>query len=148
MREELDIKLCEDFPRLFRDRNKSVSETAMCWGFQCGDGWFDLLYNLCFILNMLDEKYNLNIAVSTVKEKFGTLRFYYIILGPEDDDDFFDENVYENACGAVSQVIQMAEVASYHTCEECGHWSDGPKGKGWMYNRCETCTKKLNVEKA
>jgi hypothetical protein len=47
MREELDKKLCEKYPKIFADRHKSMTETAMCWGFECGDGWFTILDVLC-----------------------------------------------------------------------------------------------------
>lgn len=47
MREELDKQLCEKYPRIFQNRFGDVRETAMCWGFECGDGWFDILESLC-----------------------------------------------------------------------------------------------------
>ena len=39
MREELDKALCKDFPLCFSDRNGDMKDTAMCWGFECLDGW-------------------------------------------------------------------------------------------------------------
>ena len=39
MKKELDEKLCADYPLIFQDRNKPMNQTAMCWGFSCGDGW-------------------------------------------------------------------------------------------------------------
>jgi hypothetical protein len=47
MKEELDKQLVEKYPRIFRNRYASMTETAMCWGFECGDGWFDILESLC-----------------------------------------------------------------------------------------------------
>jgi hypothetical protein len=47
MREELDAQLVKEFPRMFRGRYAPMTETAMCWGFECGDGWFDILHSLC-----------------------------------------------------------------------------------------------------
>jgi len=41
MKEELDKLLCERYPKMFVNRDKSMQETAMCWGFDCGDGLFD-----------------------------------------------------------------------------------------------------------
>ena len=43
MREELDEKLTREHPTLFGDRYGNLRTTAMCWGFECGDGWYDLL---------------------------------------------------------------------------------------------------------
>lgn len=47
MKEELDKQLCERYPKLFAQRGKSMQETAMCWGFECGDGWYNIIDKLC-----------------------------------------------------------------------------------------------------
>lgn len=47
MREELDAELVKKFPRMFRNRYGDMRETAMCWGFECGDGWYQILLSLC-----------------------------------------------------------------------------------------------------
>lgn len=39
--------LVAKYPIIFRDRHGDVTRTAMCWGFECGDGWYDLLDVLC-----------------------------------------------------------------------------------------------------
>ena len=46
MRKDLDEALCRDFPLLFGDRKRPMDQTAMCWGFQCGDGWEPLIRRL------------------------------------------------------------------------------------------------------
>jgi len=80
MKEELDKKLVQDFPILYQDRYKDMRVTAMCWGFQCADGWEPLIRRLSEKL----ETWNNNhpgkaIIASEVKEKLGTLRFYYYV---------------------------------------------------------------------
>lgn len=47
MTPELDKKLCETYPEIFRDRHGNMEETAMCWGLECGDGWHPLIDQLC-----------------------------------------------------------------------------------------------------
>ncbi len=47
MKKELDEKLVNDYPKIFADRFKSCQETCMCWGFECDDGWFNLINSLC-----------------------------------------------------------------------------------------------------
>lgn len=47
MREELDAELVKKFPRMFRNRYAPMTETCMCWGFECGDGWYQILLSLC-----------------------------------------------------------------------------------------------------
>ncbi len=43
MRRDLDEQLCRIAPTLFGDRRGDMRNTALCWGFECGDGWYDLL---------------------------------------------------------------------------------------------------------
>ena len=50
MRKELDEKLCEKYPLIFKNRHADMTETAMCWGFECGDGWFNIIDVLCGLL--------------------------------------------------------------------------------------------------
>lgn len=137
MKLELDKKLCEDYPLIFANRHKPMTETAMCWGFDCGDGWYDLLDTLCYLIqrhidhnkrvreimlakqsaNIPDEVYQV-VAVQ-VKEKFGTLRFYY-----DGGDSFIDG------------LVAMAETMSSKICMTCGK-----PGKlntnGWWKSACE-----------
>lgn len=47
MNKKLDEKLVKKFPKLFRDRHAPMTETCMCWGFECGDGWYNILESLC-----------------------------------------------------------------------------------------------------
>ena len=46
MTPELDKKLVEDFPILYQQRHSDMSKTAMCWGFEYGDGWEPLIRKL------------------------------------------------------------------------------------------------------
>jgi hypothetical protein len=39
--------LIEKYPKIFQDYNKPMTETCMCWGFECGDGWFKIIDSLC-----------------------------------------------------------------------------------------------------
>lgn len=47
MKEELDKALCEKYPKIFAQRTLAPHETCMCWGFACGDGWFNIIDALC-----------------------------------------------------------------------------------------------------
>ncbi|WP_395004641.1 hypothetical protein [Undibacterium sp.] len=54
----------------------------MCWGFQCGDGWYQILYDLSLALHCIAlQEYalrhpELSLEVMQVKSKFGTLRIH------------------------------------------------------------------------
>lgn len=176
MRQELDKLLCEKYPKLMVNRHKPMIETCMCWGFECGDGWFNILDQLMgniqhhidwkekqrqyamnynemaaqakagnfdlFDLSMesvVDQAYKekklgeivagsfravpeaiQQVTLDQVKEKFGTLRFYYT-----GGDEY------------ISGLVSMAESMSGVTCEECGSLGE-TKGQGWLVTLCET----------
>ena len=129
MKQELDEYLCKVYPKMMVNRNAPMTETCMCWGFECGDGWFQILNQLMGnIQNHIDWS-NRNgevvsqVTLDQVKEKFGTLRFYYT-----GGDDY------------IRGMVTMAESMSGVTCEECGkpattNWPTLTQG-GWVRTRC------------
>jgi len=47
MKKELDEALCAKYPKIFKYRHAPMTHTAMCWGFDCGDGWYNIIDALC-----------------------------------------------------------------------------------------------------
>lgn len=72
MNEKLDKELVKTFPLLYKDRRANMRETCMCWGFECGDGWFKLIWDLSAKLeseiNKLKEKNEKPIFLNNQKE--------------------------------------------------------------------------------
>ena len=133
MKQELDKILCEKYPKMMVNRDKSMMETCMCWGFECGDGWFTILDQLMSNIQHHIDWNNKNfekgykqykqvpqVTLDQVKEKFGTLRFYY--QGGDDE---------------ISGMVRMAESMSAVTCEQCGN-PGTTGGQGWISTLCET----------
>ena len=57
MKQELDELLCKKYPKMMVNRLKPMMETCMCWGFECGDGWYNILDVLCGnIQHHVDQK--------------------------------------------------------------------------------------------
>ena len=185
MKQELDKLLCERYPKMMVNRNKSMQETCMCWGFDCGDGWFNILDQLMGnIQHHIDWKekqregaikYNEmatqaksgnfdlfeetmkalpddefkekrlgeivagdfrkvpesipQVTLDQVKEKFGTLRFYY--SGGDDE---------------ITGMVRMAESMSGVTCEECGNVGER-RGGGWVHTYCTPCEQAREVKR-
>ena len=127
MKQELDTLLCERYPKLMVNRNLPMQETCMCWGFDCGDGWFNILDQLMGnIQHHIDwknkkEEVVAQVTLDQVKEKFGTLRFYY--TGGDD---------------VIDGMVRMAESMSGVTCEECSAPAN-THGPGWIRTICEPC---------
>ena len=79
MNKENTQKLLTDFPKLYEQYYWSPQETSMYRGFDCGDGWFDLIYQLSKKLSAIYP----NVRAVQVKEKFGGLRFYVVTVADE-----------------------------------------------------------------
>lgn len=119
-------KLYTAFPRLYRERLLPLSETGMCWGFECGDGWFDLLWQLSQALEGEARQQGLNPdadewpCATQVKEKFGGLRFYM-----------------RHETSAMTALIENAETLSERTCDVCGQSGIQSRStSGWISVKC------------
>jgi len=134
MRKELDEALRAKYPDIFKDRYGDMRETAMCWGFECGDGWYNIIDSLCATIKNREDNLKFHkkefapVVATQVKEKYGGLRFYYT-----GGDDYID--------GAVA----MAEYLSEATCETCGA-PGKPRGSGWVRTLCDEHAKEQGYE--
>ena len=74
----------EDCSLLYCGRCKSIRDSLMPFGWEHGDGWNDKVAALSYRLEALNvlfyRKYGVRIEAMQVKEKFGTLRFYYEVV--------------------------------------------------------------------
>ena len=136
MKQELDAQLCERYPKMMVNRHKNMQETAMCWGFECGDGWYNILNalmgNIQGHIDWKNKKEEVvpQVTLDQVKEKFGTLRFYYT-----GGDDY------------IRGLVSMAESMSAVTCEECGNPGEQTRG-GWIKTICAPCEDKRADKRA
>lgn len=125
MREELDKELCSKYPKIFNLRYGDMQDSAMVWGFECGDGWHNIIDQLCgYIQHHIDwcnrkEETVDQVVAQQVKEKFGTLRFYY-----DGGDEY------------IRGLVAMAEGVSSVTCEECGV-PGHLRNTGWYRTLCD-----------
>ena len=147
MRQELDHELCEKYPKIFRDRHAPMTQTAMCWGFDCGDGWYNIINALCFqIQSYIDWKNSQRqllltsnpydrpipdevpqVVATQVKEKFGTLRFYWGGHGG-----------HPITINIMDDIVYAAEIKSAYICEECGKYGELRTGGWWIKTLCGT----------
>ena len=118
MRAKLDLALVIDFPRLYRDRDR---DTAMCWGFECGDGWEPLIRRLSETLEPMVGSDDDAPRAIQVKEKFGTLSFYMT-----------------KYTTPITKAIGDACQESARTCEECSR-PGFSRGGSWISTLCDEC---------
>ena len=119
---------------LYGQKNEPMTRSLMCFGFECGDGWYDLIRKLSVKLEAWNEK-NSNddrppIEACQVKSKFGTLRFYV-----------------DNCPEEMHKAINAAENKSAKTCEQCGKLGK-ERGGGWIRTLCEECSEAMERDRA
>lgn len=117
MRKELEEKIINKFD--FYKPDETHQRNLIAFGFECSDGWFDLIYKLSEDLNKLDLPENFEVV--QVKEKFASLRFYTNITTTE-----------------IDKLIYKAEEESYTICEVCGKKGKA-RGNGWVRVLCDEC---------
>ena len=160
------------FPILFQDRKKSMQETCMCWGIECPKGWYHILEQLCTVLEFQNMKYvkayNIAIVADQVKEKFGTLRFYFSVRTVDDDgvvitevdengdwkSDKLTNRLDDNTHRIVADYLEMladkfireAEGMTENTCAKCGTPLDNEnkvETEGWITYLCKRCDEQI-----
>jgi len=102
----------ETYPKMF---------SGQYGGFAVGAGWWPMLETLCGVIqHHIDQNKDCpQVVVEQIKEKFGTLRFYY-----QGGDNF------------VQGAVWLAECMSASMCEECGAPGKRTKG-GWVRTLCD-----------
>lgn len=124
MTSEKEQILFERYPILYTGKDQPITCNLMAFGFECGDGWFDLLDTLSSKI----EEYNKTaeedkrVVAMQVKEKYGGLRFYTNI------------SIIE-----VDEWIKEAERLSDTTCESCGKSPAYKRGSSWITTLCDEC---------
>ena len=141
---ELQNILYDKYPNLFSNKDKGIKVSCMAWGCEVGNGWFDILSPLCFMIKQHENNIRWNreyleknnpeklkeldeyhpVKFDQIKEKFGGLRIYF-----SGGDDY------------VEGLVSMAESFSYKICEVCGD-RGSPNEGGWITTLCDSCRNK------
>jgi hypothetical protein len=158
MKRELDEALCAKYPLIFKDRNADMRTTAMCWGLDCGDGWYNIIDVLCG--KLCSEYYAAKSRYEFIKDKVGEKMYggsgdtitqgeidlrkqimdeeaSKVPVASQVKEKFGGLRFYvQAATDKHYQYISFAESMSHRTCEQCG-----APGKtytdGWHRTLCD-----------
>ncbi len=141
MKPELENKLFEKYPKIFKQKDLPMSQTCMCWGIATGNGWFKLINQLCSQLQWNTDRNNYpQVEATQVKEKFGTLRFYYSATPVKENEHT------ERQFGVIDGMVSFAEALSGEICEHCGSTEEVTQTKGWISTFCKKCLEVKNIK--
>ena len=138
---------------LYCTKDLPMTQTCMCWGWECGKGWHNVLHEASCRLEALNliyyPKYKVRIQADQVKEKFGTLRFYFSVIC-EDEVRSSEQEVIMTAMESwADEIVRWAEDKCYNVCEECGFqigtkYTPRCQTAGWITYICDRCAAKTN----
>ena len=130
----LEKKLAEKFPKILRDMGGSPMKTCMAWGLECGNGWYKLLEDSMEKIQLVCDLATSSgtptqLVASQIKEKFGTLSFYYFTEG---EPSRFTPEKSRLVADILSDLIACAERESASVCEETGERGALCARGGWL----------------
>jgi hypothetical protein len=160
MRKELDEALVAKYPHVFKDRRGDPRNTLMCFGFECGDGWYNIIDALCGLMTSeyrhRKENYDFAkqcfedggsypwvggkpITAEELEEKRLAMEEAekQIPIAVQVKEKFGGLRFYVGgATEKIYDYITFAESMSYRTCEVCG--SPGKRyTDGWHKTLCD-----------
>lgn len=160
MNEKLQNQLYEKYPKIFGQKDGDPAHTAMCWGISCGDGWYNILDNLCFLIQRHHddpreelERYHKYLEMSVEKNEEDNIQYWtkkieetkqLIENRPQTQavqvkEKFGSLRFYvDNVDPEIDAYISFAENMSSCTCEKCGSPGGQSEG-GWIKTQCTRC---------
>lgn len=109
-------RISSRYARLLSDRR---TDDEGFFGFECSDGWSDLIEGTLSFVQLYSEVTNAEVRISQVKEKFGQLRIYQ--YGGDE---------------SVRTALEITELVSGKVCEYCGRAGEITNIEGWLQVRC------------
>lgn len=171
MNQELEDYLVKRYPQFVKGRSDSQAKSPMHYGFQCGDGWFNLLNMLCesienHIYNLKrNNEFNqgqLDLAkAGKLEQMHDWMRDIYqkgelVIkkvpdISIEEVKEKFGQLRFsvKGADDSIRGMIQMASAMSATICEECGKPGKlSSTNSGWIRVLCKEHSAKSDAELA
>lgn len=138
-------RLIASHPLLFRSK-KRIAQLE--FRSHLPAGWFPIFDKLCTdIENVLGPEDCKKFNVEQIKEKFGTLRFYYKLGGRADvhvdlisndiAQHFATERGKDDASVRVRELVDAACARTSWVCLKCGSWGRTDSAGGWLATLCD-----------
>lgn len=178
MKKELQHRIQKEFPFMARPENLDNSDNLFEWddsltlyencGIEASNGWYHLLYDLCHEIAECYERKDMDvdIIILQVKEKYGSLRFYYTFPaaprflqafdciggsgvrfypdGRQEKDKYIssEESVRSELRKEIADIVWRYEQKSKTVCEYCGGIGVLRTDLRWITTLCDSCYEK------
>ena len=124
-------ELIQKYPKIFEPYEGNPY--GVNWGIP--DTWIQLVDDLCGAIQSHVDHWKIwdkdgehrcsQVKCTQVKEKFGSLRFYY-----------------SGGDAQVDGMVSLAAHMSYYICIDCGSREHLGRTEGWVSTKCQSCAEK------
>ncbi len=150
MQSELEDRLVQEYPEIFRDWRGDPQHTCMAWGIECPAAWEPAIRAACMTIahevQIVRERHptlGFRVVADQIKEKWGTLRFYWhseCTLWSEPVDPLPEHEAAVNAAHErIHGAICCAEQITALVCADCGTPNSANPRRTMWGNLCERC---------
>ena len=160
MKRALQEKLFSEYPKIFAQKDLDMTQTLMCWGIACGDGWYNIIDTLCSNIQTYCDAPHKDIVsykrylakakedgeelwATTCQERLDkaieTAKNRLQVEAVQVKEKYGTLRFYTNRHDdTIDALISFAEDISGCTCENCGS-PGNPSRSGWIKVQCSSC---------
>lgn len=155
MDSNLQQQLYDKYPLLFAQKDLDNTQTAMCWGIGCGNGWYDLIDTVCNeIQELIDEPlHTIELYQGFIKQNPNgeSVGAYQQLIAQAQEkvipqveivqvkEKWGSLRIYLNHYNPeINSILSFAENMSSKTCEKCGN-KGYPASTSWIMSLCDPC---------
>lgn len=158
MEDSLQQKIFDAAPVFFRNKDLPCTKTCMCWGIECGDGWYEPLLEFAKraeVINELLKPYGCCIVADQIKSKWADIRVYWSLVNLDgslhEELNEHDEFVVKTIDRLFEYAVDNLGLECERTCELCGSREDYNNDiltcGSWLTHQCRSCAQKREREK-
>ena len=136
MTKNLQDQLAAKYPKILPDIAADMRKPRTAWGIECSDGWYELLDAGMLELQELADLSGIQIEATQIKEKYGTLSFYFTLKDNKQSNELSVRSSAEHF-KAFDVIVERMEENSANTCEVTGKPGKVTELRGWYKTLCE-----------
>lgn len=158
MDNELEQRIYDAAPVFFRNRTLPATQTCMCWGIECGDGWYGPLLQFAKeaeVINGLLKPYNSCVVADQVKSKWADICVYWHMATLDETANVELDDAAQETVRVIDRLFEKAVEKlgeeCERTCEICGkkgnYYEDIITCGSWLTRKCRACAQKIERDR-
>lgn len=108
---ELELQLVNKFPELCKQYGGDMKETCFAFGFECYDGWFNLIEETLSEIDKISKENSIDVSIAQIKQKFGKLVIYLDFEPSEKPNKDGIQEIYKVIDSAYTKSEKISEIS-------------------------------------